>query len=161
MKILERALVIIFLILTILYVPSTVFAASNNETIIREAQEIQNNFESVTIFNELNILPLAFGQDTFTFTGAWRSQRIQLTRTAGSSGITVTAFNYGNNYIDICIFKRGSSSELVGYTKTILPNQETLLSWTNNELISNPNEIDIFMSMYRTVQNNLTITVTY
>lgn len=47
----------------------------------------------------------------------WRNQSIYLTRTNTNTGITITAWNNGSHTVDVCIFKQGSTSEVVGPTK--------------------------------------------
>lgn len=90
---------------------------------------------------------------------SWSNQSIYLTRTSSNTGITITANNYGSNYIDVCIFKQGTT-EVVGNTKTILPGRVNTLSWDSNALKSDL-KVYIYFTMYKNAVNPMQVVITY
>lgn len=166
MKIFGKTLLLVLLIVAMLYVPSNVFASTENKD-EKMVEEAQKNQDVIMKLDPYGISPYAYTQEIFEIKGSWRSYRIPLNRTVGSSGVTVTVFNYGDNMVDFCIFIRDGSSanELLGSTQTSWGYGETLLSWENNDLKDKNNQehtqIDLFFSMYKTAVNNLDLVITY
>lgn len=138
------------------YVPTFSLANDDisNEKIINQLQT----------YGEGNILEpntlMRANQTAYNFPStSWSNQSIYLTRTSSNTGITITANNYGSNYIDVCIFKQGTT-EVVGNTKTILPGRVNTLSWDSNALKSDL-KVYIYFTMYKNAVNPMQVVITY
>lgn len=160
MKILKKLLLIVLLTTIVMYIPTTVKATSCDEAIIQEAQK--DSVIHIDLTNKEGISPLeSFTEKTINFPAVWRSIRISITRTPGSSGISMAGINYGSNYVDVCIFKRGTNT-IVGHTKTINPYASPIaLIWTSSSLLDDTREVDLFFTMYGEYTNPMTVDVIY
>lgn len=161
MNILKKVLLITLIILNLTYIPS--MAMSFDEKMVIEAQMTLDNLENIHIPSRLESFDnsrAGVTQDVLNFTGSWRSKLYSVKRTSGSSGITISAINYGDNLVDVALFKKGEPV-LIGTTKSIYPGQQALLSWANSEIVGNPSEVDIHFSMYKTATNYMTTVITY
>lgn len=158
MRKMKKMLLVILHVLTILYVPTMAFATSaRDEKIINESSkyfDFKGNVENLISTRE-------FGQTTKNYT-YWRSEKIYVTRTPGSTGVTATVFNSGSHYVDICIFN-ADTDEIVGSTKTVSPNTVDTLSWENSSMHDKgkASNIYVFLTMYAKYINSLKITITY
>lgn len=153
-----RVLKILFVSLLIsimLYIPTISMASSMSED-----EKIINELQTYGIENIPILQPKTRASQTvYDFKTTWRSESIYLTRTNSNTGISITAWNNGTHSVDVCIFKQGSSTEIVGATKTINPGINTL-SWPANTL-TNETNIYICFTMYGTYYNTMSVAVTY
>ena len=155
MKVL-KVLFVSLLISIMLYFPTIAMAAteSNDEKIINELQTF--GIENVPILQPRS----RASQTEYNFPLIWRNESIYLTRTNTSTGITITALNNGSHAVDVCILKKGSTTEVVGSTKTIQANRLNTLSWPASSLTSETN-IYVFFTMYGTYYNPMNVVITY
>lgn len=155
MKVL-KVLIVILLISIMLYIPTISMAVSlsNDEKIINDLQTF--GIENVPILQPRT----RASQTEYNFPVNWRNQSIYLTRTNTNTGITITAWNNGSHTVDVCIFKQGSTSEVVGPTKTIQPNTISTLSWSSNNL-TKETKIYVYFTMYGTYYNPMNVVITY
>ena len=158
MRKMKKLLLIVLIILTVLYVPTSAFATnSNDEEIMNEAMNYMKN--NININQAYSTR--AFKQVVKNYT-TWRSEAIYFTRTSGASGITAEVQNWGTHYVDVCIFAQGTD-QIIGSTKTVNPGQTALLSWTNSQMYDggSTSKVYVFLTMYAQHNNPLTITVSY
>lgn len=159
MKKIKKILSIILTILIVMYIPTVVLATNvNDEKIIDEAKDyLKYNIDNANNPIELN----GFKQLTKTYT-YWKNKSIYVTRTSGSSGITAEVQNNGSHAVDVAIFS-ADTDKIIGHTQTAEPGKMTLMSWTNNEMYDKgtTSNIYVFLTMYNTYVNPLTITISY
>ena len=155
----KKRILLAVVIVAIFYMPCTVFAVvddTNNNKIIEEAQREELNNSTI---NPQSMFSARYAHTEYNL-NINRSQRIALRRTSASQGITLTATSYGSRNIDVCVFSRNSSTNIIGNTKTIPGNQLSVHTWTASELGSTLN-VDLFFTMYTNATQRLQIAVTH
>lgn len=140
MKILKTSIITIVLMVITLCLPISAKASSDmRDIILNERQLYYNSIDNTNDLFSLRATNRRVISETIN-----RSTTIPITRSSTSEGINMEITPNGH-YLLVALFKRGSTTELIGSSFTAPANRMTAWQWSASEL-GNNREIDVFIS---------------